>query len=900
MELIVVLVFGFIVISLFASPVLAYIAIQRTRKLETEIAVLKARMNAFTIVETVKGAPVRPEAPPSAKPSAAPVSKSSVPPSGPHSSVPSPKRPVAIESETQPSRKTPSIEETLASRWLVILGGITISLGAAFLVKYSIEHSLISPALRLFFGGLLGASLIVGGEWVRRRPVQKAIASLRPDYVPSALTGAGIIAAFGSIYAGYAVYDLIAPIVVFSLLSAIAMGALALSLLQGPFIAALGLLGAFTIPLLVASDAPSAWALFSYLTIVAASAFAVLRYRDWWWLGNLTIVGSAIWQLIWLSKTFQSGDITALTAHAFALIALSFIFRYERIIDGAKNINHPFEFSKMNSVEHLILFASAAVSFLIFALIRADSYSWFSLSGGALLSVLLLIASLRLKNLESLVLLAASFWVTLLALWHKPDLVHLPEIFIHQGSELMTFPAPIVPPEFMQFTLVAFTISVAFGVVGYIGLWRSKQPDLWAAISCVTPLLALIICYWRMGHVGVDLAWATVATSCAVFALIAATKIGRNRSNHGMEAALGVYALIVLSAITLAATMTLDKAWLTMALAIQLPVIAWIYVKLKIEYLRTVAFLIAGIVGVRLLFLHHLPGSALHTQLDAGWILYSFGLPALAFGVAAKLFTKSTDDRLVDILESGAIAIGISLVSMEIRYFFGDGTLGFPKYNLLEQSLHSVAWFATGYGLYRRHRQSPRFMSFWGSKILIGLATAQVLIMQLFLYNPILTGFNVGTWPLVNILALAYVAPAVFAVLIAFEAKRQNHIWIAKMAGGAAFVLIFAYISLEVRHVFQGGNLKYGSISNAEGYAYSAVWLVYAGFLLANGIFWKASALRHASLGMLLLVVAKVFLWDMSALDGLYRAVSFLGLGLSLVGVGFLYQRFLPQAGIQE
>jgi len=42
-----------------------------------------------------------------------------------------------------------------------------------------------------------------------------------------------------------------------------------------------------------------------------------------------------------------------------------------------------------------------------------------------------------------------------------------------------------------------------------------------------------------------------------------------------------------------------------------------------------------------------------------------------------------------------------------------------------------------------------------------------------------------------------------------------------------------------------------------------------------------------------------VFLSDMSDLEGMYRVASFLGLGLSLVGTGWLYQRLLrpPSTG---
>jgi uncharacterized membrane protein len=45
------------------------------------------------------------------------------------------------------------------------------------------------------------------------------------------------------------------------------------------------------------------------------------------------------------------------------------------------------------------------------------------------------------------------------------------------------------------------------------------------------------------------------------------------------------------------------------------------------------------------------------------------------------------------------------------------------------------------------------------------------------------------------------------------------------------------------------------------------------------------------------LTVLKVFLIDMSDLTGIYRALSFLGLGVVLIGIGWFYQRLLfPKA----
>ena len=73
--------------------------------------------------------------------------------------------------------------------------------------------------------------------------------------------------------------------------------------------------------------------------------------------------------------------------------------------------------------------------------------------------------------------------------------------------------------------------------------------------------------------------------------------------------------------------------------------------------------------------------------------------------------------------------------------------------------------------------------------------------------------------------------------------------------------------------------------------------------LLALALLTGQAALRYASLGLLLVATLKVFLSDMAALSGLYRALAFLGLGLVLLAIGYLYARFVfprrPAAGSQ-
>ena len=52
-------------------------------------------------------------------------------------------------------------------------------------------------------------------------------------------------------------------------------------------------------------------------------------------------------------------------------------------------------------------------------------------------------------------------------------------------------------------------------------------------------------------------------------------------------------------------------------------------------------------------------------------------------------------------------------------------------------------------------------------------------------------------------------------------------------------------------------------------------------------------SIRLASLGFMLLTIGKVFLIDAGELEGLYRIASFLGLGVSLIGLSYFYTRFI-------
>jgi uncharacterized membrane protein len=78
----------------------------------------------------------------------------------------------------------------------------------------------------------------------------------------------------------------------------------------------------------------------------------------------------------------------------------------------------------------------------------------------------------------------------------------------------------------------------------------------------------------------------------------------------------------------------------------------------------------------------------------------------------------------------------------------------------------------------------------------------------------------------------------------------------------------------------------------AQQLSISVVWTVYGGALLTFGIARRSRLLRLMGLMLLGLTIFKVFLFDLSSLERLYRIISFIVLGLILLAVSFLYQRY--------
>jgi len=285
------------------------------------------------------------------------------------------------------------------------------------------------------------------------------------------------------------------------------------------------------------------------------------------------------------------------------------------------------------------------------------------------------------------------------------------------------------------------------------------------------------------------------------------------------------------------------------------------------------------------------------------WLAYGLGVPTLSFVATAWLARRASDLRLMLLLQAGALILGFLLVTLEIRHLFHgaaflDAPLGFAEAGTL-----TLLWGVLALGTFRLAQRRGEARLRW---IAYGLATAAALLTAGVIWamaNPFLSPVPIRGWPILN--SALYVFGSGFALFMAMAAMArrskldpaQRHV---TTGVAAAIALIDGLLGVSAlnRHLFQGAVIVLDQVdpSDAEKYGYSVGWLIYGGLILALAIWRRLPALRHAAAGIIVLVVCKVFIVDADQLKGLFRVASFLGLGLTLLVLGYLYQRMLKRA----
>jgi uncharacterized membrane protein len=777
-----------------------------------------------------------------------------------------------------------SLEERLGTQWAVWVGGVALALGGIFLVRYAIEAGLLGPGVRVILGGLLALALVGAGEWVRRTERLAGISGLPTAHIPSILTAAGTAIAYADVYAAYALYDFIAPASAFILLGLVALGTLAAALLHGPALAGLGMVGAYLNPILVSTDKPNFLALYLYLAVVTGAAFALARARLWRWLAITAIVFSVLWVLPGLG--FR--PVQALGEHLFYVAAV-FALAAALIVSGLA-FGPDAEPGRIDQVSSGGLAAYLIASVLIVLASRHDPAALAVFAG---LTVATLVIAWRADAAAGAVPAAALLVALVFVRWAVE--FNVDTLVAPSGPVSGAVPEPELARTEWHLTL-GIGFAALFGAAGYLAQGRSERPIvpmLWAAAAVFAPLAILAALYYRIARFEPSLPFAGAGLLLAVLFATAVEKLGKRAPRSGLAAAEAIFATGAVAALALAFTMALEKGWLTVALGLMVPGIAWVQEKRPLAALRWLVAAIGVLVMVRLAWEPRIVGAAVVGATPIfNWILYGYGIPAAAFWLGGWLLRKRADDQPTRMIEAGAIVLTVLTLSLEIRHYLHSGDIYYASASLAEVALHVCVGLAMAIGLEHLRRRTGSVVHNAAALIIAAVTFAAIVIGLGIAENPLLRPIPVGG-PFVNLILLGYGIPAVLATALALHARGVRPPRYSAGWAVVAVALAMAYLTLEVRTLFHGEVLTRGLTTSAEGYTYSAIWLAFGVILLAAGMALHSQAVRFASAAVVILTVFKVFLIDMRGLTGIWQSLSFIGLGAVLLGIGWLYQRLL-------
>lgn len=808
--------------------------------------------------------------------------------------------PDRIEETPAPEQARPprrDLETALGTRWAVWVGGLALALGGVFLVRYSIEAGFFGPRVRLAAAALFGIVLAAAGELARRRGFRAPVGGVDGAYVPAILTAAATFTLFSTVFAAHALYGFIGTVAAFGLLAAIALGTMGLALLHGQALAGLGLLGSYLTPVLVSSDSPAVWTLFGYLAIVLAAAVAIASLRRWRFLAGAAYLGAGLWSTAYLSQSFavEAAPLAFLGLVGLAALAGLWLARPEDE-DGDEGAAPRLDPAALVAAFFLLVVATFLARGAAGAPVGAGYWA-----AGLLLAALAAAAwrvrAVPLLHAFGLAMLFIAGWAIL---GGSVDIDLLYGRLLFDGVWLQPG-----PDAFRVWSFALAGAMLAAGVaMARLGVAASPgNAAAWAFWAALVPLWIVLAAWLALGNLNVDWRFALAALALAAI-LAAAAEITARAEAPAQAGGLAVSFLAAGSAVVLAlalvagfgplaTTVLTGLAAIVPAAASRLrrwPVLGWLSAGLAAVTLgRVVAD--PTVVGT----------DALSTAPFLNALTPGYFLPAAAFAWAAWQLARTTGGRARLAMEAFAALFALLGAAMLTRHAMNGGVIGPGEPSLAEQAIYSLIMIGGGAILLSLDRRSPSPVFRWGS---IGLGVVSVLAIastHLLALNPLFTNDTTGAIPVFDLLLLAYLMPALALGLLAWRARGLRPGWYVALLAAGAVALAFAWVSLSIRRLFHGAFIgAWKGMGAVETYTYSAVWLALGVAVLVAGLRLESRALRLGSAVLVVLAVAKVFLYDMRELEGVLRALSFMGLGAVLIGIGMFYQRMLPAAAARE
>ncbi|MEZ8146296.1 DUF2339 domain-containing protein [Enterovibrio norvegicus] len=750
--------------------------------------------------------------------------------------------------------------------WLVWVGAIAMLIGGGFLVQVIGSRIEFSPVMRVAIAFTLSAFTIAVGEWFHRREQKDETRGKRASsfsYVPAAITGTGLTGIYCTVIFAFVVYQMLAPTTSLVILAIAAFSSLALSLRQGPLMALLGLVGGYSAPLWIGGTDPNYFLLGGYIAAITLAGTVLMQQAKQAWLAPSIAVPHLLWMVILIEAVPQTQLFVWLSVFlTFTLYVLFAVPRLGWFLDvryrhGQTTLtHHPVvmsiatvlllfwsteQFDVMSGIEMLYLYGFLMVALWLPALRKGIAPRIFQ-GVSVVVAVSLLILSFSMKAFE--------WWLSdreiLLCLGVSTVLVALRTAAQYLGGD-RSLPSRIL--------LVVLAPIMTILTLGYVDVLMAEQLVFWSMFTALVAGLYV--------QIGMRVPALTEDVSACV---------------HGM--------LVTLSFVWF------DDATLTFAISAQVAVMA-----LQAQYgiFRPAYWAIKvamSLLVVRLTLLPFIPDWQPQDGGDWSWVLLSY-LPSLALLAYARVVLRNTQADIANWFEGAFLHVFLVALFTQTNYWL-TGSYGYAKEIDFTSSIvyaNQALVMALVYG-YRSQFADKLSLVYRGYGYLLLLAFVAFEVLLNTMDSPLIHDHVLASeWPVFNMLTLGWLLPA--SVLFSAYFCRLSALQISpRIYAGSGLALVGIWLGMSIRHFWQPSSMTiFNSTSMAELFSYSVAGLVVGGVLTWAGVTRQALHVQRVGLVLLACVAVKVFLWDVSSLDGFWRAISFLGLGASLIGLGWLFQK---------
>ena len=807
---------------------------------------------------------------------------------------------------TEPKRKSRTRTEwelLIGGKWLNWIGAVALFLGSVFFIKYAFDNNWLNEVTRVGIGIVFGVSLILfGGRFAKKGLL----------LFSQGLVGTGIAVLYASVFAAYNFYTLVPQLVavILMLLVTIISFQQAIHYKSLP-IAIIGWLGAYGTPFLL-PGAGSTIGLMSYLGFVTVGMSALVwKKQNWSILYYLSFSATYLIFFAWSGLSSSNEYLVFLVSLAFFwlifyLFDLRFLF-YQK----------PTNYEKIVGVFNVLFLAAGVVLHLP----HMQHYqTW--------LSVCML--SIAMVYLIPIILFHSYNTLSKSNHWQRA----------RQSITFLLF-LLIATSVYFDFQIFLFVGSIELGVIIWWGL-RYQVRFIERFGLGVVSLFTLAVFIYTIGEIGQQkpllnwILWDNVIVSTV---LLWSAHLYQQRnftfirnSLHAMWSILlaaGIYmesCLLFLNLFPRDMHMKFEN-WdilshlsyisdlaVIFCLLIYAVLLAWFGLQRRVNTVLIVSNIILGIMLIQLV----INGRTYLTieQFTPVWNV-RFLIFILTIGllfVSYQLWKKFGEYhpwykwyRLSAILTM--VVLLFELVTVEIIDGFSKQinllqptTDPFPVayLNNLEFYTLVLVWIFGSIPMYVLGvRLRYRLLMYLGLTAL-GLGSVPILFRGLtfYSYDHFVPVLNLRFFSLVCVIAIFFFF---YRYMNQNQDREQSHYlhYIRQTLFFFGILAVFLSITMEISSTFEATMIrlvtekeKIVDLRNLQQLSISIAWLLLSCFFLWAGIWKKKQSIRILSISILGLSILKIFLFDLSFLSTLYRIFAFMGLGIILLAVSFIYQKY--------